>query len=67
MTESEALNILELRPEATQEQIIKAYHDLVMVWHPDRLPHDSRVRLKAEEKLKQINQAKQVLSFTCPR
>jgi preprotein translocase subunit Sec63 len=52
MTESEALKVLELGPEATQEEIRKSYRELVMVWHPDRLPEKSGFRAKAEEKFK---------------
>lgn len=48
---------LGLEPGATPEQIREAYRDLVKVWHPDRFEHDPRLRQKAEEQLKEINQA----------
>lgn len=49
--------ILELEPGALPEQVKQAYRDLVNVWHPDRFAHDSRLQQKAEEKLKEINEA----------
>jgi len=62
MTVSEALKIFDLKPDATQEDIRNAYHDLVMFWHPDRHQNNSRNKVKAEEKIKLINNAKDVLS-----
>jgi hypothetical protein len=57
----EALDLLALRPGATLVAIKEAYRDMVKVWHPDRFGSDPRLRQKAEEKLKQINKAYQVL------
>ena len=51
------LDVLNLEPGATQEEIQKAYHDLVKVWHPDRFGSDPDLALKAEEILKGINEA----------
>src|SRR5882757_7496603 len=57
----EALDVLALRPGATSVEIKEAYRDLVKVWHPDRFGSDAGLRQKAEERLKQINQAYAVL------
>jgi hypothetical protein len=57
-----ALETLELDPDATPIEIKQAYRDLAKVWHPDRFPEDdSRLRKKAEEKLKEINEAYEIL------
>lgn len=49
--------ILGLNPGASEEEIKQAYKDLVNVWHPDRFPNNQRLREKANEKLKEINEA----------
>jgi curved DNA-binding protein CbpA len=53
--------ILGLKPGATAAEIKETYRDLVKVWHPDRFGSDVRLRLKAEQKLQQINDAYRVL------
>jgi hypothetical protein len=57
----EALDVLALRSGASAVEIKGAYRDLVKVWHPDRFGSDPGLREKAEDKLKQINQAYLVL------
>jgi curved DNA-binding protein CbpA len=49
--------VLELKVGASQNEIKDAYRDLAKVWHPDRFSHDPKLQIKAEEKLKLINQA----------
>jgi formylglycine-generating enzyme required for sulfatase activity len=54
--------ILDIPPTATDEQIRAAYRILVQLHHPDRLQQVSAaVRQYAEERLKKINEAYQVL------
>jgi DnaJ domain len=66
MHECEAyFRALELDQSATLDEIKQAYKDLVMVWHPDRFAHNLRLRHKAEEKLKQFNQAYDCLKQWC--
>ncbi len=49
--------ILDLSPGATPEQIKLAWRDLVQVWHPDRFAGNERLKQRAEETLKEINEA----------
>ena len=49
------IEMLGLKPGASQEEINQAYKDLVNVWHPDRFADNQRLQKKAEEKLKEIN------------
>lgn len=58
---SEAFTILGLPQSATPTQIKEAYRDLAKVWHPDRFGSDPRLRAKAEETFKQVNEAYQIL------
>lgn len=53
--------VLGLEAPASREQLKNAYRDLVKVWHPDRFSHDERLRLVAQEKLKEINRAYEFL------
>ncbi len=51
-------NILGVSPDASQEEIKRAYRRLVLKFHPDRNPGNR----EAEEKFKEINEAYEVLS-----
>lgn len=54
--------VLGLEPGASIEEVNQAYKDLAFIWHPDRIPSDnSRLREKAAEKLKEINDARDQL------
>jgi len=52
-----ALQTLGLEGESSSELIENTYRMLVKVWHPDRFASDPKLRLAAEEKLKEINAA----------
>jgi curved DNA-binding protein CbpA len=53
---------LGLEPGASLDEVNQAYKDLAFIWHPDRVPKDNeRLQQKAQEKLKEINQARDQL------
>jgi len=52
-----ALLLLGVGIDATENEIKAAYRLLVKVWHPDRFPGDPKLRVAAENKLKEINSA----------
>lgn len=54
---SKSYLVLGLKDGASPAEAKQAYRDLVNVWHPDRFGHDERLRLIAQEKLKEINGA----------
>ena len=54
-------DLLGLSPGASPEELKVAYRDLAKVWHPDRFLHDLRLQEKAQEKLKKINEAYDLL------
>ena len=49
--------ILEIKPGCTYEEAKLAFRDMVSIWHPDKFSHNSRLKEKAEEKLKGLNAA----------
>lgn len=54
--------ILGLKPDASEKEIVEAYKVLVKVWQPDRFSGDPNVQKIATEKIKQIDEAfKQLL------
>ena len=55
------LEVLGLKPGATEDEVKKAYRELVMVWHPDRFASDSPMQARAETKLKELNAAYEFL------
>jgi curved DNA-binding protein CbpA len=56
---------LGLEPGASLEEVNQAYKDLAFIWHPDRIPKDNaRLVSKAQDKLKQINEARDRLRST---
>ncbi len=53
--------ILGIIPGASSEAIKQAYRNLAKTWHPDRFFDDPILRQEAEVKIKQINQAYEIL------
>ncbi len=53
----DAFETLGLTREATQEEVHKAYRELVKAWHPDRFPLESDEQKHAQEKLVELNLA----------
>ena len=68
MTEiKRSLRTLGLDDGASREEIAQAYKDLVRVWHPDRLTNDPALKHRAQEKLKDITRAYDVLRRVHPK
>ena len=57
----EAYKLLGVTPGVPVRELKAAYRDLAKVWHPDRFLHDPGLREKAQEKLKEINAAYELL------
>jgi DnaJ domain len=66
MDGAQAFSILGLSPPASAQEIRSSYLDLVKVWHPDRFVNDPALQRKAQEKLKQINEAYRALTLSSP-
>ncbi len=49
--------VLGAKPGASAQELKAAYKDMAKVWHPDRFTHDPPLQKKAQEKLKEINEA----------
>jgi LSD1 subclass zinc finger protein len=54
--------ILEISVGASQEEIKRAWHEQLQVWHPERFYHNAALREKAEARTRDINEAHEVLS-----
>jgi formylglycine-generating enzyme required for sulfatase activity len=59
-------DILDVTPDASQENIKEQYRFLVQAWHPDKFPTPAQ-KAKAEEKIKDINGAFEVLGNPAKR
>jgi hypothetical protein len=57
-----AYELLGVKPGVSNRELKAAHRDLAKVWHPDRFLHDPRLQDKAQEKLKEINEAYELLS-----
>ena len=63
-----AYELLGVKPGVSPRELKAAHRDLAKVWHPDRFLHDPRLQQKAQEKLKEINEAYELLiSGTTPK
>ena len=58
---SKAYELLGVKPGVSNRELKAAHRDLAKVWHPDRFVHDPRLQEKAQEKLKEINEAYELL------
>ena len=58
---SKAYELLGVKPGVSNRELKAAHRDLAKVWHPDRFVHDPRLQEKAQEKLKEINKAYELL------
>ena len=54
--------VLGVKPGVSVAELKAAHRDLAKVWHPDRFVHDPGLQKKAQEKLKEINAAYEVLT-----
>ncbi len=52
-----SFKILDLHPRVSLKEAKQAYRDLARVWHPDRFLDQPHLEQKAEEKMKEINEA----------
>jgi hypothetical protein len=59
---SNCYEVLGVSEGASAQELKVAYRDLAKVWHPDRFAHDPRLQQKAQEKLKEINEAYEQLT-----
>jgi uncharacterized RDD family membrane protein YckC len=60
MNVKKSYEILRLKPGASLSDLKLAYRDMVNVWHPDRFLQNPRLKEKAEQHLREINQAYEI-------
>ena len=53
--------ILDVTPDTPWEDIKRAYHDMMKVWHPDRFAGDPRLQKIVEEKTKELTHAFKII------
>ena len=59
---SKAYELLGVKPGVSSRELKAAHRDLAKVWHPDRFVHDPRLQKMAQERLKEINEAYELIS-----
>jgi curved DNA-binding protein CbpA len=57
----QCFDVLELDSNASLDEAKQAYKDMVNIWHPDRFSNNPRLKQKAEDKLKEINEAYEMI------
>ena len=48
---------LEISPNATDDEVKRAYHRMAMMYHPDRVVENEDLKKSATEKFREIQQA----------
>lgn len=61
MTRDEALSVLGLERDATREEISAAYRELAQMLHPDKYGSNKKLRARAEQQMRSINEARDIL------
>nr|WP_319493829.1 DnaJ domain-containing protein [uncultured Desulfobacter sp.] len=67
MDKQKGLDILGLGPSATRTDARTAFRRLAKTWHPDRFATDPTKAKRAEEKMKQLNEAFHILLSLLPQ
>ena len=57
----QCFDVLEIGSNASIDEVKQAYKDMVNIWHPDRFTNNPRLKQKAEDKLKEINKAYEMM------
>ena len=61
MTREEALRVLGLEATSTADEIRVAHRELAQMLHPDKFGGNKKLRARAEQQMKMINEARDVL------